>query len=399
MKLFRRPRSPYWWADLTVGGQRYRFSTQREDKEEATAVAATFTKSKLDAHQLGIVPEMTFGEACEKYVLACRKLDNFEGNVIQARRLCGMEIDRATGKMTGRPDPRFGDRWSIPHDLPLSRIGTATVETLKLERAAEGDAPNTINGEIAALQKLYNLARKVWRVKVDPTAEFKKLKVKGKLRYLFEDEEAALLRELDPAVTRFAAAKHPMVARKLRDQYDLVIFLLDTGARYSEVAEITWDCIDTRDWRRVNIYRDKVGNEGLLTMTARLREVLKRRWAARPNSPYVFPGFGEAIGPRGHSTKGLKAAMERAGINADHKVRRFGKATVHSLRDTFASRLVQAGVSLFKVQKLLGHASPQQTQKYAHLAPDAAADEAAAVLDIINGGKVERLQAEVDQVV
>jgi integrase len=391
MKLFRRPRSPYWWADLTVGGQRHRFSTLREDKGEATAVAAAFATKKLNAHQLGVVDEMTFGEACERYVAASRRNRNFAGNHINARRLCGMEIDRVTAKITGRPDPAFGTRWHIAPTTPVSQIGTSTVETLKLGRSAEGDSEHTINGEIATLQRIWNLARKVWKVRVDTTAEFKKYRVKGKLRYLFPDEEAALLRELDPARERpgFAAAAHPLVARKLQDQYDLVVFLLDTGARYAEVAEITWDCIDTLEWVRINIYREKVGNEGLLTMTDRLREVIKRRWALRPNSPYVFAGYGDAVAPRGHATKGIKAAMDRAGINADHKVKRFGKATVHSLRDTFASRLVQNGVSLFEVQHLLGHASPQQTQKYAHLAPNAAADKAARVLDNLHKGLVE----------
>jgi site-specific recombinase XerD len=46
-----------------------------------------------------------------------------------------------------------------------------------------------------------------------------------------------------------------------------------------------------------------------------------------------------------------------------------------------ASWLVQAGVSLFKVQQLLGHTTPMVTQKYAKLAQGAVADEAAEILD------------------
>jgi site-specific recombinase XerD len=43
----------------------------------------------------------------------------------------------------------------------------------------------------------------------------------------------------------------------------------------------------------------------------------------------------------------------------------------HGLRDTFASHLVMAGVSLLTVSKLLGHADTRTTEKYcAHLAPD-----------------------------
>jgi integrase len=59
--------------------------------------------------------------------------------------------------------------------------------------------------------------------------------------------------------------------------------------------------------------------------------------------------------------------------------------TLHSLRHTFASRVVQAGLSLVEIQNLLGHASPITSLRYAHLAPNQAASKAVIVLDKFNG--------------
>jgi site-specific recombinase XerD len=46
----------------------------------------------------------------------------------------------------------------------------------------------------------------------------------------------------------------------------------------------------------------------------------------------------------------------------------------HDLRHTFATRLVQSGIDLYKVQQLLGHKSPIMTQRYAHHYPESLRD-------------------------
>src|SRR5712672_596886 len=86
----------------------------------------------------------------------------------------------------------------------------------------------------------------------------------------------------------------------------------------------------------------------------------------------------------GTSIHAIRKAIERAGLNAPDLVKRYGRATTHTLRDTYASWLVQRGVSLFKVQELLGHADTRMTQKYAKLDPRRVADEVAAIFDNLN---------------
>ena len=63
--------------------------------------------------------------------------------------------------------------------------------------------------------------------------------------------------------------------------------------------------------------------------------------------------------------------------NTDRRVcQRKGRATIHTLRDTYASRLDAAGVSILQIRDLLGHADVSTTQKYASGEKRAAVDAA-----------------------
>jgi hypothetical protein len=55
--------------------------------------------------------------------------------------------------------------------------------------------------------------------------------------------------------------------------------------------------------------------------------------------------------------------------------------TLDTLRHTFASKLVKAGVSLYEVSVLLGHSDPKMTQRYAHLSPNGASRKVVKVID------------------
>ena len=199
----------------------------------------------------------------------------------------------------------------------------------------------------------------------------------GKLRWLTTREEQMLL------VSLGAEAARRGNDRSAGDAYDLTLFLLDTGARYNEVAAIRWAQIDLQTGT-ISLYRSKVENESMLRLPQRTLSMLKRRKAAMGSGySYVFPQlkgrtWAGVDAPRGHATDAIQGHIDRCGLNSDTQA---DKVTPHTFRDTFAARLVQAGVSLLKVSKPLGHANVLMTQKYAHLSPEATGAEAAAVLD------------------
>jgi integrase len=199
---------------------------------------------------------------------------------------------------------------------------------------------------------------------------------KGRLRYLSKEEEVRLLAALDPEnyFAGFGALTTDDIYTFRRDMYDLVIVLLDTGARYSEAAGLPWESIDLKN-RKIALYRSKVNNESTLQMTARVHKVLTRRFESRrENQKFVFESQSGTA--RRYAPGAFVRACKRCGIEG---------ITLHSLRHTFASRVVQAGLSLVEIQNLLGHASPITSLRYAHLAPNQAASKAVMVLDNCNG--------------
>ena len=145
---------------------------------------------------------------------------------------------------------------------------------------------------------------------------------------------------------------------------DIVIFAVITGMRRGEILNLRWQDVDLQ--RRVihiqsnPTFKTKQGKRRSIPLSDVAYQILITRFG-RSTCEYVFSLNNRNI-LGNFMTKKFKDYVLLVGLDE--------KLHFHSLRHTFASWLVQDGVSLYEVQKLLGHSNISVTQVYSHLHPE-----------------------------
>lgn len=112
----------------------------------------------------------------------------------------------------------------------------------------------------------------------------------------------------------------------------------------------------------LHICHGKGGKDRYVPLPSACLKMLRRHWLTHRNPLWLFPSsFEDANQPMNESgvQRAFSAAARQSGI---HK-----KATVHTLRHSYATHLLEAGVNLRIIQSYLGHASPATTAIYTHL--------------------------------
>jgi integrase len=281
----------------------------------------------------------------------------------------GTKIDIRNGKKL----KVFG----LDGDVNIDQLRERHVQNLITARFKEKNSHGTIIYELVFLSQVIKHVKRLGYMV--PNIDFSDLKKQnklhqkaGRLRYFTKAEEEAIIRELgadlpnDTAITKLQRL----------DAMHLAIALADLGARFGEVSQLKWESIDM-DQKMIRLYRPKVKNESVLMMSDRLYQVFQARHAVKAEEQiYVFEGHKKGA-HLASARVSFKKACERAGVK---------DATLHTFRHSYASKLVQANVSLYAVQQLLGHTNVSTTARYAHLVPTTAAFQAQEVLNAINAG-------------
>jgi integrase/recombinase XerD len=142
------------------------------------------------------------------------------------------------------------------------------------------------------------------------------------------------------------------------------------GLRLSEGTQLKVEDIDgDRGFINVRHSKGHMGKKDRnVPLPQKTLELLREQWKSHRNEVWLFPSAGHggknmpyATTPVSNSSiqVAFRKALKTAGINK--------KATVHTLRHSWATHLLEAGVNLRLIQAWLGHSSPATTSVYTHL--------------------------------
>ena len=144
-----------------------------------------------------------------------------------------------------------------------------------------------------------------------------------------------------------------------RKQRMLLTTMYATGMRVGEAVQLRVTDIDSRRMT-ILVARGKGNKQRLVPLSPKLLTELRLFWQTHRNPVWLFPGRRP---DQRLSAAAPGRALQRAKVGAAQR-RRF---STHALRHTFATELLEAGVDLFSIQKILGHRSLTTTALYTHV--------------------------------
>jgi len=320
--IYKREGSDIWYVDYTYKGRRHRESTKTSDRKLAELhmkdLEVKIARGNLDLPEA--VTRAQLAKFKDEY-LTYSKANKAHNTLL---------VDEHAFKVFG----------NVIGDPVLDSISPRAIEKFKIERLKHVK-PSSVNVELKHLKSAFETARRWGYLRSNPFRDVQLLRVKEKegIAFFQKPEIEELLRVIPEGLFR-----------------DLIKFYLYTGCRRNEALYLNRSDIDL-DRKEVTFRGTKSGMNRTVPFNGVLSEVLER---LPENGEQPFPFLPDFVT---HRFKKYVLAM-------DLPEERKKILCLHSLRHTYASHLVMAGVPLLTVSKLLGHSSVRVTEMYAHLVSD-----------------------------
>ena len=237
-------------------------------------------------------------------------------------------------------------------DVPLREITRSDIAGLIDAKKQSGLMSSTCNRILAKIKATYSYAVDCELIdsSKNPSRLVKPFREPPhRDRFLTQAEGQRLLREV-------ASSSSPMLKF-------IIPFLLLTGARKGEAIQAEWSHVNTQT-RTWTVPLSKNGRPRFITLSNGALQILDAVKAFTSdkigNNRYIFPNIATGK-PYRQIYHPWDIVRQRAGLD---------DVRIHDLRHSFASALINQGMTLYDVKELLGHSNITTTQRYAHLSKD-----------------------------
>jgi integrase len=328
MRLYKRGR--LWWCEFRVNKVRYQYSCKTDNYNLANELAAARYADVLRENA-------NLPKKLNKQLFLSDVWKQYQKNLSNSKETIRSKVLSAKHFL-----PVFGDKdiKFITKNQIIDYQYKRKLETLSLHpgKREQEVSFRSVNIEITTLHHFFNWCIDRGYLDKNPAAGIKKLNELSRLKTLSDSDIQKLIAGATNKLTR-----------------DLITFLIYTGCRKGEALNLKWDDVDMQN-DVIAIKGTKTKYDRYIPISKPLKELLSRIEKVQ-DVLYVFNRNGAKLSDFKRS---FHTACRNAGLKDMH---------IHDLRHVFASTLTMNDVSLYKTGILLGHRTPNMTQRYAHLKP------------------------------
>ena len=258
----------------------------------------------------------------------------------------------------------------------LDQILLFDLEKIRAKMTKAGKAPRSIGYVKSIVRQVYHFAmkHKLYAGDVPTTHFLERQRIDNKRqRYLSPAEAAVLLADVKAySLTTWRVS----------------LLSLNTGMRFSEIANLRWQHVSIQN-REILVLDPKNGETRAVYLTDTVLGMFDEIQPGRPDDLVFVDSNGRKMARVSNT---FMDSVNRLRLNDGIDDRRL-KVVFHSLRHSCASTLVNAGVEIPIIAKILGHKTLTMTMRYSHINDDSI-KSAMAVLDRQQGGKITRMRRQ-----
>ncbi len=161
-----------------------------------------------------------------------------------------------------------------------------------------------------------------------------------------------------PVILSISEVKKILDKIKIPSHKMCLTMIYSCGLRVTEGSRLNVSDIDSQRMM-VKITNSKNGKDRLVPLPLKTYILLKKYWRKHKPYPWLFPSRVKKIVSRVTLHNIFKEALRESGIKKE--------VSIHNLRHSFATHLMENGVSIRAIQEILGHSSPRTTFVYTQL--------------------------------